>query len=82
MNSPQGPLLLALLKKKPEARPPERGVQGEANEDWTTVWLPGVPSKMKVITEPLLATMLCGLKRSSIVPPTSPTLICARQRGR
>ncbi|OJT02314.1 hypothetical protein TRAPUB_7154 [Trametes pubescens] len=41
-------------KMKPESKPPARGSQGLAKADWATVWLPGIPSKTKVTTEPLV----------------------------
>ena len=48
-QTPNGPVS-ALVEKKPESKPPAIGVQGLANVDWATVWLPGKPSKTKVMT--------------------------------
>ena len=72
---PNGPSL-DLVKKKPESKPFAMGEHGVANVDWATVWLPGKPSKTNVMTEPFVAVMEAGLKASSIVPLTSPTLTC------
>lgn len=61
-------------KIKPVSKPPARGSQGLAKEDWATVWLPGIPSKTKVIIEPLVAWTDEGVKTSFARPaPSEPT---------
>ena len=74
-QTPNGPVTES-VKKKPESKPPAMGVHGVANVDWATVWLPGTPSKTKVMTEPFFAVMEAGLNTRAIWPLASPTWIC------
>lgn len=73
---PKGPEA-PLTGKKPELKPPSKGSQGVAKLDWATVWLPGLPSKMKVTVELTSVTLMVGGSNlSPAVPLTSPTLTC------
>ncbi len=49
---------------KPELKPPSRGSQGVAKDDWETEWLP--PAKTKVMTELAVALTNWG---SNLRPP-------------
>lgn len=60
---------------KPESKPPARGSQGFANDDWETVWFVPETSKMKVTVSLMPTVTLFGLKNRPGVPPlpSSPT---------
>lgn len=53
----------------PESKPPASGWQGSANDDWVTVWFPGLPEKTKLMVVPLEAVTLAGT--NSRGPPTA-----------
>ena len=61
---------------KPESKPPDRGSQGFANDDWETVcFVPGV-SKTKVTVSLTFAVMVLGLKKRPLPVPLLPTWTC------
>ena len=65
-------VLFAGTNTNPESKPLASGSHGAANDDWVTLWFPGVPAKTNVTTVPLGAVTLDGLKLNGLVagPPT------------
>jgi len=49
------------MNTQPESKPPATGSQGAAKVDCVTVWFPGAPMNLKVITVPLGAVMVLGM---------------------
>jgi len=59
-------VVFAGMETYPESKPSATGLQGLLKEVWVTLWFPGEPVKLKVITEPTVALILFGV---NLIPP-------------